>query len=1017
MTKQAEETSRVVSKATIHDLLPVSITQQSEPKCLSIKTAASNSLAHFPSSALVHKQAVEESSEYNSPSLISPPSSAFVSALQSPYISPRALTPEKENETEKSPPLPVHLPSSPISCCGSLSVSEDIPSSSYTPPEPERSDFSDDGKLKSVACVSETPVPPRISFSFSVPRISFAKPSVSVSPAANAKLRSCDVFVGYHGQNVDLVRFCKWLKSELELQGIACFVADRARYADAQSHEIADRVICSVTFGIVVVSSADFFNPFSMEEVKFFTQKKNLIPMFFDTDLVAVSALVDCTSADKERREVIEGLIRSHEFKLEARNDDWRSCISKAASILQVKLGRTSITLGDKVKELDSGLAEELPFPRNKVFVGRQKEMTEIESSFFGNGIGESLCLGQQEICPLVTEGSTSGQSEGFADEETEMDESRGGTGRYVSLELEMTTTKDPTSETLVEPTIGRNSLKRLKYKKSRSGKDKSLSSSVICITGPPGVGKTELALEFAHRYSHRYKMVLWLGGEARYLRQNILNLSIKLGLDVSSDPEKERGRIRNFEEQEHETFKRLKRELFKDMPYLVIVDHLESENEWWEDKDLHDLFPRNTGGSHVIITTRLSKVMNFEPLQLQSLALSDAMMVLGGRRKKDYPAEEYEYLKKFEEKLGRSTFGLSIVGSLLSELAISPSDLFEVVHQAPFQDASNSIFSSTYDQQFHRSNPFLIKILGFCFAILDKATWRRNCLASRMLLVGAWFAPVPISVNLLATAAKNMPSKASRLKEWTKCLNPASFCRSGCPFFMQTRNSEEESALLLVRLGMARKATYHPGLWIQFHPITQSFARATEGSAATRAMVVGIRKLGNPLVNSDHLWASAFLVFGFKSEPPLVQLKATDLVVFIKKTALPLAIGAFTTFSRCNSALELLKVCTGVLEDVEKSFVTQIQDWCHGSFCWKKKLHQSNQRVDEYVWQEVTLLKATLMETRAKLLLRGGYFDSAEELCRTCISIRTVMLGHNHSLTLAAQETLAKLVRLRSKI
>ncbi|KAJ4952806.1 hypothetical protein NE237_029638 [Protea cynaroides] len=71
--------------------------------------------------------------------------------------------------------------------------------------------------------------------------------------------------------------------------------------------------------------------------------------------------------------------------------------------------------------------------------------------------------------------------------------------------------------------------------------------------------------------------------------------------------------------------------------------------------------------------------------------------------------------------------------------------------------------------------------------------------------------------------------------------------------------------------------------------------------------------------------------------------------------------------------------------------------------------------KVDRYVWQYVTLLKATLLETRAKLLLRGGHFYSGEELCRTCISIRTVMLGHNHALTLAAQKTLVKLVPFQS--
>ncbi|CAL5441086.1 unnamed protein product [Camellia sinensis] len=56
--------------------------------------------------------------------------------------------------------------------------------------------------------------------------------------------------------------------------------------------------------------------------------------------------------------------------------------------------------------------------------------------------------------------------------------------------------------------------------------------------------------------------------------------------------------------------------------------------------------------------------------------------------------------------------------------------------------------------------------------------------------------------------------------------------------------------------------------------------------------------------------------------------------------------------------------------------------------------------------------------ETRAKLLLRGGYFDSSEELYRTCVSTntRTLMLGHSHAQALASQETLAKLVKLPSR-
>ncbi|GJS57780.1 hypothetical protein Tco_0652564 [Tanacetum coccineum] len=52
----------------------------------------------------------------------------------------------------------------------------------------------------------------------------------------------------------------------------------------------------------------------------------------------------------------------------------------------------------------------------------------------------------------------------------------------------------------------------------------------------------------------------------------------------------------------------------------------------------------------------------------------------------------------------------------------------------------------------------------------------------------------------------------------------------------------------------------------------------------------------------------------------------------------------------------------------------------------WLKKNKQTNANLNkgsgigEYVWKDVTMLKAKLLETRAKLLLTGGYFDYGEE-------------------------------------
>ncbi|KAG1327352.1 hypothetical protein COCNU_01G012860 [Cocos nucifera] len=923
----------------------------------------------------------------NSPS---PPSSAFVSALQSPYISPRALEPPPDSITTPSAAVP-----SPTSYSGSHS--DDIPSTSYTPPS-ERYDFPIDPidqrpKFSDAA---------RISFSFPVPRNSITKGSVS--PSSNAKLRSCDVYIGFHGQNLNLIRFCKWLKAELELQGIASFAADRAKYSDTQSHEIADRIICSATFGVVVSTPSSFLNALSVEEIRFFAQKKNLIPLLFDTELSEITHLFDGRLEDKECREAFEGVTRSNEFKLEANDSNWRSCVSKTISILQSKLGRNSIA------EKEAEGLEELPFPRNRHFVGREKELTEIEAAFFGcSDVHEMECPR-----PVLTNGGSSGFSDGFADEESDTVRTN---GRYISLEMRKC--KEPTLEAWIDPVIemtgkgSRLQRQRSKHKKSRSGGSKGHGNAgVVCINGISGIGKTELALEFAYRYSQRYKMVLWVGGEARYFRQNILNLSMNLGLDVSAEAEKERARIRSFDEQEFDAFQRVKRELFRDVPYLLVIDNLETEKEWWEGKDLHDLIPRNTGATHVIVTSRLSKLMSFEPMQLPPLSLADSMLLIRGRRKKDYPAEELEVLRKFDERLGRLSFGLWVIGSLLSELAISPSALFEAVERIPIGE--NFFCLGSPDDGFCRNNPYLMKVLMFCFAILDRD--RGRSLASRMVLTGAWFASAPVLSNLLAASANKLPTKENGFHQWGKGFAMALGCYTGCCLAHHARKNEVESALMLVRLGLAKRSLRQPGCWIQFHPITQVFAKRRGGLPPAKAMIQGMRKVGNAILNSDHLWASAFLVFGFKSEPPIVQLKAVDMVLFIKKTALPLAIRSFMTFSRCNSALELLKVCTNVLEEVEKSFVSQIQDWQHGSLCWKKQLH-SNQRVDEYAWQDVTLLKATLLETRAKLLLRGGHFDNGEELCRTCISIRTVMLGHNHAQTLAAQETLAKLVRYRSKM
>lgn len=69
------------------------------------------------------------------------------------------------------------------------------------------------------------------------------------------------------------------------------------------------------------------------------------------------------------------------------------------------------------------------------------------------------------------------------------------------------------------------------------------------CVLGDSGIGKTELLLEFAYRFHQRYKMVLWVGGESRHIRQNYLNLWSFLEVDVGVESGLEKSRTKSFEE------------------------------------------------------------------------------------------------------------------------------------------------------------------------------------------------------------------------------------------------------------------------------------------------------------------------------------------------------------------------------------------------------------------------------------------------------------------------------------
>ncbi|KAG6551759.1 hypothetical protein Mapa_006850 [Marchantia paleacea] len=860
----------------------------------------------------------------------------------------------------------------------------------------------------------------------------------STSPTSAGRPRSCDVFISLYGKCPALVRFAKWMRAELELQGVACFSADRSLFSDTRSHDITRRIMNSATFGVVIISRSVFRNQWTMEELRVFLDRRNLVPVFFDLapSDISVQDIVErrgkiwekhggelWTAYDgdeAEWKDVVDGVLRSEEWRLEAHDGNWRACIRKAVSLLGTRLGRRSIAERERVQteRID---VDEFPFPRNVSFTGREKELKHLEEM-----LSLTMDYPQQELQEPPRKPGDPAESSSSQKARGDV-ESRGASSSAAQQQLKG---KEPEEEIGIQPS-GRTEIEAekeaLRGREPQRGRDmqrgrhmhrerhmqrkreahnakdnvdptSSLNHGCACISGAAGIGKTELALEYAFRNTDKYKTILWLSAENRYIRQNYLNLSVFLGVDVGSETQAgpDRARVRSFDEQETDAYQRIKREMSRDVPYLLIVDNLESERDWWDGKEITELLPSPGGASHVIITTRLPRVMHLKCIELSTLSNTEAVDLMRGGR--HLSPLELEVLRDIDDKLARLTLGLAIVSRLLAELHIMPSELLELMGKAEgITDVRNR------EDEVLRNNPHLFRLLNVCMALLESSSGPVK-LASKMALVGGWFAPIPIPFDLLAQAASTYREKSPLCKCWRSCTGVV----FSCCMASKSRRAGGEAAYLLIQYGIARRATRQGCVY--FSDVIQVFLRRRGGVAAAKAVVQGVRKSGVLAFHLEQFWAACFLVLRFGNDPVTVELRVPELLSFTRKVVLPLALRTFSTFTRCQAALELLHLCFNGLDDIEKSFVSQIGD---KSFWWRRAKGRSHQ-VDDYVWHDLTLLKAHLLETRAKLLLRGGLCDAGEELCRTCISIRMVMLGAEHPDTISAQETLAKLVRAR---
>lgn len=760
---------------------------------------------------------------------------------------------------------------------------------------------------------------------------------------------SYDVYIGFLSRKRPLLRrFVKWLQAELQIQGITSFISYTNRLSNEDDRIASMGAMISAYVILIIVTEDTFSDPCWIDEVGVFINRRNFLPIFFSFG--KFPDLVEYIEESKEGKNLWNGLgglqsenwqsvvdwIQKLTLKLEANAGNWRDCVSEAVVFVGKKLGRKKVV--KKVKKWKKwSRNEEFLFPRNKSFVGRKKELDELELRLFGY-----------------------------------MDEGE-------SLELATTRKgKEP-----IEHNVTHN------------------FKGFACVTGDPGIGKTELLLEFAYKLRSRYKNVFWIGGEARYIWHNYLNLLPLLGIDVGLKEDEEYNTIgdylKTFDNSEIEAIRQVKKELTRGIPYLLVVDNLENTNDWWKGRSIMDLLPELGKDTHVIISTRLEEVVtNATPMRLLPFSPSEAMsLMVPGSSENLLEDDDTCALRLIIERLNGITLGISIVQAILLELHMSPKKLLRSINRMP---CSYSAVTSNKELSMSGGyNKVLIQLVNFCLLVFNLVDKSRN-LALRMVKASGWFAPSPVPISLLVSAAFKIPiqnSHHNKSWKWRLCQITS---------FGNCTNEDimvQKASSMLVRFHMAKRCTKDG--FLHFNDIIRLYLQKEDFKSGLFAMVEAVNLYANLSLphNYDHIWEACYSVLTFDTEPTIIELTPSEFISFAKRHVIPLAKKILATSCRHTCAMELLRRSTEKLELIENLLFS---DKAYKSVCW-----WLNTEFDPLIYRELVLLKVAHLELRAKIMCIGGSFDIGEELYMKALRIKEVFLGLNHSEATPTQGVMGK--------
>jgi tetratricopeptide (TPR) repeat protein len=254
-------------------------------------------------------------------------------------------------------------------------------------------------------------------------------------------------------------------------------------------------------------------------------------------------------------------------------------------------------------------------------------------------------------------------------------------------------------------------------------------------LCGLGGVGKTNLALEYANRHVGDYSLTLWCAaGSSEALADGLSALAPKLGLSSKLDPAEMVADVRRW--------------LANNSGWLLILDGADAPEV------LLPLCVRELPGS-VLITSRaqnLGALGVASPIVLEPLPVADAVAFLKKRTgRSTLPLDEERAARALAERLGRLPFALEFMAAYLY--------------------ATGTTFQQYETLYYTRRTEVLRRAPdGRSVAALAE-TWRRNVLsvesefpaAGDVLRFSAFLAPDPVPLELIEEGALEISPTVER--------------------------------------------------------------------------------------------------------------------------------------------------------------------------------------------------------------------------------------------------------------